>query len=89
MRDEFFLRVSIDKEARTALIETLIETPLGTNTWYKREIRGGIDPENFDYTVIEDAKRVLKNDTGPYQYYWVTTDRATWEEAEVNHVKAR
>ncbi len=89
MKEENFLRVSIDKEARTALIETLIETPLGTTTWYKQETRRGIDPENFDYTVIENAKRVLKNESGPYLYYWVTTDRATWEEAEVNHVETR
>lgn len=89
MKEENFLRVSIDKEAHTALIETLIETPVGTTTWYKRETREGIDPEHFDYTTIEDAKRVLQNDTGPYQYYWVTRDRATWEEAEVNHVEAR
>ena len=82
MKEEFFLRVSIDKETRTARIETLVETRIGTTTWYEGDIREGIDPENFDYTTIKDAKRVLKHDTGPYQYYWATLDIATWEIAE-------
>ena len=74
MKEGFFRRVSIDRETRTAHIETLI----GTTTWYEEDIREGIDPENFDYTsIVEGANRVLRSDIGPYQYYWVTTSVET------------
>jgi hypothetical protein len=82
MKDEFFIRVSVDKEIRAAHIEILIETCIGATTWYEEVTLTGIDPEHFDYTTIEDAKRVLKNDTGPYQYYWVARDRVLRREAE-------
>lgn len=78
MKDEFFYRIFIDKEARTAHVETLVDRLGGDCTWYKENSITDIDPENFDYTpTIGDAQRVLRNDTGPYQYYWVTTNIAS------------
>jgi hypothetical protein len=87
MKDGFFLRVSIDKETRIARIERLIETSIDTTSWHEGDVCEGIDPENFDYTTIGNARRVLKNDTGPYQYYWVTIDMAAWEDTELTEVE--